>query len=399
MNPENTSENINVIFVGKVPYPHGMAGTRRIQHAIDSFKDESSVLSSVLVLRQSSQFNALSGVHGATYYETAVADVSGRSLLAALPRLYVRAMVLLRKRRKAGFKNVIYNYGPLNIENWLPLYYAKFLGYKIVFDIVEDYDVAQCTAQSLLQKMSIGFVNRISAGIRSLASGIIVISNHLSMKYHGFAKGKVPIYYRPISVDMERFPNESVQTSKSRSLFYAGSLGEKDGLPVLLNAFENLAAKRDDIRLVVCGQGDAKSTQLFRTRLDASPFKERIDYKGYLDDESYYSVLMSSDIPCMTRINLPYAHAGFPFKLGEFLASGKPVIASRVSDVDSFLVDRENAMMVRPGSSEDIVKAVEYLLDNPDAASCIGRNGRVVAGSVFDFRMQGRPLLSFLRGV
>ena len=101
----------------------------------------------------------------------------------------------------------------------------------------------------------------------------------------------------------------------------------------------------------------------------------------------------------MTRIDLDYAHAGFPFKLGEYLASGRPVIASRVSDVDRFLADRSNAVLVRPGDSGELAEAIEYLLDNPEAASSIGQRGREVAVSLFDYKSQGQALLSFLRNM
>ena len=69
-----------------------------------------------------------------------------------------------------------------------------------------------------------------------------------------------------------------------------------------------------------------------------------------MDEKDYYSLLNNADIPCMTRVDLAFANAGFPFKLGEYLAAGKPVIASRVSDVDRFLVNGQNAMLVNPGS-------------------------------------------------
>jgi glycosyltransferase involved in cell wall biosynthesis len=101
----------------------------------------------------------------------------------------------------------------------------------------------------------------------------------------------------------------------------------------------------------------------------------------------------------MTRVNLAYAHAGFPFKLGEFLATGKPVIASRVSDVDRFLIHGHNAMLVKAGSSAEVCEAAEFLIDNPESAEAIGVRGREVAKSFFDCKQQGKGLLAFLENV
>jgi len=101
----------------------------------------------------------------------------------------------------------------------------------------------------------------------------------------------------------------------------------------------------------------------------------------------------------MTRTDTPYAHAGFPFKLGEFLATGKPVVASEVSDVEQFLVDNYSAMLVPPDDPNGICDAIEYLLDNPDKSEAIGRQGREAAKLFFDYQMQGKALLSFLRNL
>lgn len=45
---------INLIFLGSFPYPHGMAGPKRIQHAIDGLKSFNDVNIRVISLRQSS---------------------------------------------------------------------------------------------------------------------------------------------------------------------------------------------------------------------------------------------------------------------------------------------------------------------------------------------------------
>ena len=185
--------------------------------------------------------------------------------------------------------------------------------------------------------------------------------------------------------------------NSSVSLFYAGSFGKKDGLPVLLDAFDRLAGKYGNLRLVLTGRGDEEAMKEFFTRTKASPYKDRIEFRGYVEEKEYYSLLNDADIPCMTRVDVAFAHAGFPFKLGEFLATGAPVIASRVSDVEKFLVHKENAMLVGAGSSDEVCGAVEYLIGNREAAEEMGARGREAAKSFFDYRQQSKDLLTFLR--
>ncbi|HVO65022.1 MAG TPA: glycosyltransferase [Syntrophales bacterium] len=392
-------KNVNLVFLGLFPYPHGMAGTKRIQHAIDAFKADFKVMIHVIILYQSSKQNILKGEYEGTVYETMLGDLYGMKKAIFLPLLYIRTIRALKRSWRRDCKNILYNYGSITVDNFIALLYAKHLGYKIVLDIVEDYDAAKSISVTFLNRLNVAFISWLEAKAKDVASGIIVISRHLERKYANLVQGSLPIHYRPISVDMKRFRLVNNAKKNGVSLLYAGTFGKKDGILVLLDAFNKLAAKRKNVRLTLSGRGTAEEMRAFFSRMELSPYKDRIDYRGYIDEEEYYFLLSSIDVACMTRIELAYAHAGFPFKLGEFLASGKPVIASRVSDVESFLADRQNAMLVRPGSSDEIVEAAEYLIDQPEAARKIGEEGRKVAGSVFDYRAQGEALLSFLKSL
>jgi glycosyltransferase involved in cell wall biosynthesis len=392
------SRKINIVFMGSFTYPDGMAGTKRIQHAIDALRRVPDVFVRVVLLRQLSCENGYSGLHEGISYHTIMGGMTRYKLMILFPVLYIKSFLFFKQCRRKDCRNIIYHYGPVIFENIVPLWLAKYLGYKIVFDIVEDYDVAGILSRSFFHRIRIGGITKLQYQMRNIASGFIVISSHLEGKYKIFTRGKLPVHYRPISIDMNKFLSKSdYKMNNIVSLFYAGSFGKKDGLLELIDAFDSLAAKRDNVRLILTGRGDNEAMQAFFSRVDVSPFKDRIEYKGYLDDNTYYDMLNVSDIHCMTRVDLAYANAGFPFKLGEYLASGKPVIASRVSDVDRFLINKESAMLVKPGDSEEIMRAAEFLIDNPKAASLIGRQGREVAFSHFDHRVQGEALLSFLR--
>ena len=393
------TQKINLVFMGGFTYPRGMVGTKRIQNAINALKEYPDVATRVILQRQSSEHNILSGVHEGTPYETVMGNLFRAKMFAALPVLYCRTIAALKRALRPDHKNVIYFYGPLFLDSVVPLNYAQRLGYKIVFDVIEDFSLAKEVSYSLYHFVRGNLANRFSSQIKDLSAGIIVISSYLEKKCRMLTQSKVPVHCMPISVDMARFPGKPNRMNPVVSLFYAGSFGKKDGLPVLLDAFDRLAGRYKNIHLVLTGRGDREAMKEFFALMEVSPHSDRIELKGYLDEKNYYSLLNDADIPCMTRVDLAYAHAGFPFKLGEFLATGKPVIASRVSDVEKFLVHGHNAMLAQPGSSTEICEAAEFLIDNPESAAAIGVQGREVAKSFFDYKQQGKALLTFLENV
>jgi len=393
-------KKINLIFMGWFTYPKGMAATKRIQNIINSLKECSDDISMRVILqRQSSMDNILSGVHQGTPYETVMGDLLRARLFAALPVLYYRTIMALKKAFRLDRKNIIFFYGPIFFDSLIPLKYAKRLGYKIIFDVNEDIDLEISLARSIYSSLRTRILINISLQIRKLSSGIVAISSHLENKCRSLTNGKMPVYYLPISVDMDFFPPVKKVSQQDISLFYAGSFAVEDGVPVLIDAFDSLADKYKNIRLVFSGKGSKPSMDEFHERVEMSPHKERIEYKGYLDEQAYYSLLNNADIPCMTRVDIAYSHAGFPFKLGEYLATGKPVIASRVSDVERFLTDKHNALLVQPGSSSDICDAVDFIIKNLETAVQIGLNGRKVAETFFDYKKQGAVLLDLFRNI
>lgn len=296
-------------------------------------------------------------------------------------------------------RNILYVYGPPSLDNVPTVRRARSLGFKVIFEIVEDDDVALGVSSSPWHRLSNAYIRRATRHIGSLADGIVVISSRLEAKFRDLTAGAVPLHFKPVSVDMARYPEVPWRLGDRVTLFYAGSFGLKDGIPVLLDAFDRLASRHSNLRLVLTGKGSEEDMAAARSRIASSPFRQQIVYKGYLDDAAYQAELRAADIPCMTRISHPYAQAGFPFKLGEYLATGRPVVASKVSDVTHWLRHEDSAMLVEPGSAAGIVGSVEYLLQHPDAATAIGRRGRAVADRAFCHKRQAEGLMAFAEGL
>ena len=123
---------------------------------------------------------------------------------------------------------------------------------------------------------------------------------------------------------------------------YAGTFATKDGIDVLLKAFQIVRDRYPGCILYLVG-GSKNPLDKFNENIKCG-----VEYKGYMDDESFNLFLKDSDILCMTRTNSPFANAGFPFKLGEYLSTGNPVVATHISNIEDYLSNRENVMLVKP---------------------------------------------------
>ncbi|MEI9958273.1 MAG: hypothetical protein WDM90_18655 [Ferruginibacter sp.] len=156
----------------------------------------------------------------------------------------------LRKNKRKGSKNILYNYNYPDLKNIVFISFARMIGYKIVFDIVEDNRF----------EAHVGFVNkvRIKTSValfkmsRNFTEAYVAISDHLYKRAQEISKGKVPVYLIPITVNLNYFKSNGYVTDKNDlKIFYGGSFAAKDGLEYLLDAFEEVSNTDKNIKLIL----------------------------------------------------------------------------------------------------------------------------------------------------
>ena len=385
----------NIVIMG-VSYFDGMAGSTRVRNLFEPLVRSNQVSVSNLIYRTDNKISI--GKRGN------IANVNFKIIGFNLANFFSiigfwwGGVTFLRASRQPQRKNIIYNYNYPDLKNIVFLLVGKLLGYKIIFDIIEDNRF----------EAHVGFTNkvRIKTSLilfklsRYFTQAYVAISEHLYKRAENNAKGKVPVHLIPITVNLKYFPVNGYSPDKEKlKVFYGGSFAPKDGLEYMLDAFEEVSKADGNIKLVLTGAGNQQDVDKIKVKIERSSNKERILYKGFLSTEEYYSTLNSCDIYCMTRINSKFANAGFPFKLGEFLASGKGVIATRVGDVPLFLKNDENALLIEPDSVTAIAAALMVFINNPEKIASLGKEARKTAETYFDSEKISNELMFIFNSI
>lgn len=114
---------------------------------------------------------------------------------------------------------------------------------------------------------------------------------------------------------------------EGRYILYTGTLARRYGILNLLEAFKHLDV--EDVKLVICGEGDSKDEILEAAKSDA-----RIIYMGILQREDALKLQQ-----CATLLVNPRTPEGeftkysFPSKTMEYLASGVPTLLYRLPGI------------------------------------------------------------------
>jgi glycosyltransferase involved in cell wall biosynthesis len=375
---------MNILFISFQPYPFGMAGSKRVRLFAENLAINNDV--KVLVIGKSNGGNVSQGELNNVSYKlfslSRVQRLTGRSKVSEM----------LKSEYKAGAKNVMIIYDGIGLMNFIFAKKGRKLGYKIVADIVEDYNVHQENTGMLL-----GLLHRVNAlfekNISNLADGVVVISNRLRNKFEKL--GVKPERIERITICAENIDLTQKETSQNKTSYtflYSGSYANRDGIDLVINAFKKLSQKRQNVVLVLGGKINDTIKEMIK--IEAS-----IKYVGMVSDNEYYGFLNSADALLVTRVNSDYANAGFPFKLGEYLATGKPVIISPVSDIRDYLIDREDVIMTDIANEDSLIKDMEYIIDNPVEAAKIGQSGLNKCKQYFNPKTNSEKLEVFLNKI
>lgn len=205
------------------------------------------------------------------------------------------------------------------------------------------------------------------------AEKIIVLSEdytlHSNLK-NVFNKKKQDIVVLPNGVDLIKFnPSVKIDNLKSEHkicdtdniLLFVGALDMAHtfkGLEFLLKAFQKILLTNTDTTLIVVGDGDIKNYYINMAR--ELGVLHKIIFTGKVTDSNLPKYYSAADIFVLPST----AVENFPLVLLEAMASGKPVVVSRLPGVRTMVDDEVNGFLVEPENINELAEKIIDLLGN-----------------------------------
>jgi phosphatidylinositol alpha-mannosyltransferase len=181
----------------------------------------------------------------------------------------------------------------------------------------------------------------------------------------------------PNGVHVARWADASpADLGPGRKLLFVGRLDARKGFPIAVAAFERLAESRDDLRLVVVGDGPERSAA------DALPtlLRARVTMLGAVPNEELPPVHAACDL----YLGPSTGGESFGIVLIEAMAAGLPVVASDTPGYDEVITDDLDGLLVPPNDPVALASDVGRLLDDPALAGRLSGAGRARAAT-FDW--------------
>lgn len=174
------------------------------------------------------------------------------------------------------------------------------------------------------------------------------------------------------SIEMSDYFYSEIKSPKKKDeikrLLFIGSLSQTyKGLHVLLDALGELTSNDLKWKLDVIGDGSFRND--YEQQVERLDLKSKVQFHGYISDrKAIYEFFRSSDL-----FVLPSLTEGLPRVVIEAMATGLPVVASRVGGVPELI---EECALVAPGNPQELREKIELILNDDEFSSARAKYNR-----------------------
>ena len=177
--------------------------------------------------------------------------------------------------------------------------------------------------------------------------------------------------------DLSRYPPVPPRQGPGFVVLSVARLAPQKGLEVLLGAVKLIADRGTDVHLVLVGDGPMRA-RLHR-RAERLGITDRVTLAGAVGQDELANYYAGADVFC-----LPSFAEGVPVVLMEAMASGRPVVATRIAGIPELVEDGVSGLLVAPGNADELTLALERLASSPRDRERMGAAGRIKVVEDFD---------------
>ena len=213
--------------------------------------------------------------------------------------------------------------------------------------------------------------------------GIVATTKGAAGLYQELGVPSNKLMIAPNGVDTTRFEEprdvgalrSSLGLPNSGSIIgFAGHLYPGRGIEELLECAQTLPHA---YFLIVGGEDlDIKRASDFAVKLGVS----NVRFQGFVPQSQVANYLLASDILVMPYTSKTRTINDMsPMKMFDYLATGRPIVATNFPMIAEVLRHEYNAILVEPDSGPALANGIKRLIDNPRLAEHIGSNARTDA--------------------
>jgi glycosyltransferase involved in cell wall biosynthesis len=185
-----------------------------------------------------------------------------------------------------------------------------------------------------------------------------------------------PVLWIPNGADVDKFSPDAEQIPISHGIeqrteeaFVVLTTSRFEPVKGMKYLVKSIPHTHEDIHFLMVGDGSTH-TEL-KQWIQEQGLSDRVSMLGSVPHDEIAAYYQSADVTVLPSLEEAISISGL-----ESMASGTPLVGTRVGVIPELIDHEKNGLLVQPRNSEEIAEAIARLHDSPDKLKEMGKNSR-----------------------
>lgn len=282
--------------------------------------------------------------------------------------------------------DLIHAHNPPDLTGLVSLLVSRVTKVPYVFEIHDRTPELYCGEMGFAQtSMVYKLMKSIERVVITNSSGLITV-NECVAEYFKLFGGPIPIaIYTGTQIDVKnlgKIPLDNQKIQNKRVILYQGSLNMTSigksamyDLTLPLNAMPYILNNVPDTVLVYVGDGSGRLKLEEMTR--SMGLIDKVVFTGFISQKQVFDWIRIADVVLVPYADNPNNYTTVPSKLYEYMAVGKPIVATRFLGILEILANEHNGLLYKVGSINEFTNLVLRILNNSKLAERLALNAKL----------------------
>jgi glycosyltransferase involved in cell wall biosynthesis len=230
-----------------------------------------------------------------------------------------------------------------------------------------------------------------------LADTVSVASQHLRKLAMRFGKKPAEIFMTPVGVDLEKFRPDldggwvrQKYSIDGPLVLYIGQLHGAQYVNLLIHAANSVLHENPQARFMIVGEGFLK--EKLKGLVSSLGLEEKVVFTGAVPHEQVPFYIAAADVCVAVFEETDVTKCKSPLKIVEYLAGGKPIVASNVGEVSAMLAGV--GMLTKAGDFHSLANGINIFLADKNLRENMGQLARKRAETKYHWANTAQNLLN-----
>ncbi len=177
-------------------------------------------------------------------------------------------------------------------------------------------------------------------------------------------------------------------------LLYIGTLADWQGLEVVIKSLPKIL-ERQPVRLQIVGRGRSRQRKVLAKQIRKLGIEEHVTVQPAVPHHEVPALIAGADI-CIAPLGLNdrnVTQGACPIKLLEYMAAGRPLVASNMPIVRELVREDMDALLFSPNDAEDLARQILALLSDMELSKRLAESASERALTKFTWHESQKKLV------